>query len=67
MRVRCTAFCRRYWTLSACTHIPPSGYVCPQCQAELNRIAREKGERVAPAPVRQYKERGKIVCAGGAS
>jgi len=67
MRVRCTAFCRRYWNVSACTHIPVTGYVCPQCQAELNRIARENGERVMRAPVRQYKKDGKIICAGGVS
>lgn len=67
MTVKCTAFCRRCWNVSQTAHIPDDGYVCPQCQAELNRIARENGRRVyrEPGAARQWKEGGYVVCTAG--
>ena len=64
MRILCKGFCRRYWNISPSQPIPAGGYICPQCQAELNRIERDNGRRVARQDVRQYKEAGYVVCVG---
>lgn len=64
MTVKCTGFCRRHWTVSAVAPLPVDGYVCPQCQAEMNRIERDNGRRVARQVVRQYKKDGYVICVG---